>query len=69
VAKSVNTTKLVTSPAMMRTGFRPEAPPARSTGSTGSTHGEMAVISPATKPIPRRTSTRPRVAPRFCPDA
>jgi hypothetical protein len=29
------------------------------TGSTGSTHGDTAVITPATKPIPSRTSISP----------
>ena len=54
-AKSVKTVKLTTTPATMRSGFRPEAPPARRIGSTGSTHGEIAVTMPATKPMPRRT--------------
>ena len=35
----------------------PLAPPASTIGSTGSTHGETAVIEPATKAIPSRTST------------
>ncbi len=34
----------------------PEAPPAKMIGSTGSTHGEIAVITPARKPIPSRTT-------------
>ena len=57
VAKSVKTTKLTTSPAMIRRGLRPEAPPASKIGSTGRTHGEIAVTNPARKPIPSRTST------------
>ena len=35
----------------------PVAAPASTIGSTGSTHGEMAVIRPARKAIPSRTST------------
>ena len=69
VAKSVKTTKLETRPAMIRSGLRPDAPPASSTGSTGSTQGEIAVMSPARNPIPSSTSTLGRVAPAFCPDA
>ena len=36
---------------MIASGRRPVAPPASTIGSTGSTHGESAVTSPATKPI------------------
>jgi hypothetical protein len=32
--------------------------PASRIGKTGSTHGEIAVMTPARKAIPRRTSTR-----------
>ncbi len=56
--KSVNAVKLTISPAMIANGFRrlPVAPPAKMIGSTGSTHGEMAVMNPAARPIPIRTS-------------
>jgi glutaredoxin len=57
-AKSVKKVKLSTRPAMIRSGLRPVAPPASRTGSTGSTHGEIAVTSPASRPMPSRTSTR-----------
>ena len=65
-AKSVNRLKLATSPATMRTGFRPDAPPASNTGSTGSTHGEIAVTMPARNPIRSRTTT---VAQTMVPEA
>jgi hypothetical protein len=47
-------------PAMIANGFLrpPVAPPAKTIGSTGSTHGEMAVMNPAARPIPIRTSMR-----------
>ena len=60
VANSVKTLKLATSPAMIRSGLRPEAPPASRIGSTGRTHGEIAVTTPATKPMARRMSIRYR---------
>ena len=45
-------------PAMIAKGFLrlPVAPPAKMIGSTGSTQGEMAVMNPAARPIPIRTS-------------
>ena len=57
-AVSVKTVKLRTSPAMIAYGRRrpPAAPPASRIGSTGRTHGEIAVTTPARKPI-RRSST------------
>ena len=58
-AESVKTVKLRTSPATIAYGRRPppDAPPARTIGSTGSTHGETAVITPAKKLIPSRRIT------------
>src|SRR5207237_673742 len=59
-ASSVKTVKLATSPAMIASGrldVVPVAPPASRIGSTGSTHGENAVIRPAASPMPIRTST------------
>ena len=58
-AERVKTVKLTTSPATIAYGRRrpPAAPPASTIGSTGSTHGETAVITPATKPIPSSSST------------
>src|SRR5262249_37418355 len=54
--------KLATSPPTIARGRRrpPLAEPARRIGSTGSTHGEIAVTTPATNPIPSRTSIRCR---------
>jgi hypothetical protein len=67
-AESVKTVKLRTSPPMIAYGRRlpPEAPPARTIGSTGSTQGETAVMTPAKKLIPSRSTTSAllRVRPR-----
>jgi hypothetical protein len=54
----VKTEKLATSPAMIAYGRRPlpVAPPARTIGSTGRTQGEIAVMMPARKAIPSRTT-------------
>ena len=56
----MNTVKLATSPATMRSGLRPDAPAARRIGSTGSTHGDTAVTTPARKPMASRISIRYR---------
>src|SRR5262249_40419646 len=58
-AVSVKSVKLATSPAMIAYGRRlpPAAPPASTIGSTGRTHGETAVITPATNPISSRRIT------------
>ena len=55
---SVKAVKLAMSPAMIANGLRrpPVAPPAKTIGRTGSTHGEIAVMKPAARPIPIRTS-------------
>ena len=55
---SVNAEKLTTRPATIANGFLrpPVAPPAKMIGRTGSTHGEMAVMNPAARPMPIRTS-------------
>ena len=57
-AASVKRVKLATRPAMIANGRRPEplAPPASTIGSTGRMHGDTAVITPARKPIPSRTT-------------
>ena len=57
-AKRIETTNVVSRPAMIANGRRrpPLAPPARTMGRTGSTHGEIAVITPARNAIPSRTS-------------
>src|SRR5262249_59495520 len=57
VAKSVKTLKLAISPTMIRIGWRPDAPPASRTGSTGRTHGESAVATPARNPSAIRSNT------------
>ena len=59
MAARVNAVKLTTSPATIANGRRspPAAPPAKTIGSTGSTHGLIAVTIPATKAIPTRTAT------------
>ncbi len=57
-ANRVKTVKLATSPATMRSGLRPEAPAASRIGSTGSTHGDTAVTTPARKPMASRISIR-----------
>jgi hypothetical protein len=56
--KSVNAVKLTISPAMIANGLRrlPVAPPAKMIGRTGSTHGEIAVMKPAARPMPISTS-------------
>ncbi len=61
VAVSVKIVKLTTSPATIAYGCRsfPVVPPARITGSTGSTHGESAVTIPATNATARRSSIGP----------
>jgi hypothetical protein len=41
------------------------APPPRTIGSTGSTQGEIAVTTPARKPIPRRSTTTPTGRKRY----
>ena len=57
-ANRIETTNIVTSPATIAYGRRrpPLAPPARTMGRTGSTHGETAVITPARNAIPSRTT-------------
>ncbi len=57
VANRIETRKVTASPAMIAYGRRrlPLAPPASTIGSTGRTHGEIAVISPATKANPIAT--------------
>ena len=52
----MKTVKLTTMPVTIASGRRPVAPPARTIGSTGSTHGESAVTIPATNPIAIRIS-------------
>ena len=61
-AKSTESVKLTTRPATIAYGRRgpPAAEPASRTGSTGRTHGDSAVIRPATNPMPSRTSIRSR---------
>src|SRR5690348_519527 len=61
VAISVKVAKLTTSPAMIAYGLRrpPVAPPAKRIGSTGNTHGEIAVTMPAAKAIGSRMRKRP----------
>ena len=59
-AVSVNVVKLTTRPAMIANAPRrpsPAALPAKTIGSTGSTHGERAVITPAMNPIANRRIT------------
>jgi hypothetical protein len=56
---SVKTAKLVTRPTTIARGRQrppPTAHPAGRIGSTGRTHGEMAVIRPARNPTPTRTA-------------
>src|SRR4051794_36207851 len=60
VAKSVKLVNPTTSPATIRSGLRPLAPPASRIGRTGSTHGEIAVTIPARRPIQIRNSTTSR---------
>ncbi len=59
VAASVNAVNETTRPAITAYGRRlpPPLPPASTTGSTGSTHGESAVTIPATNATAIRSST------------
>jgi hypothetical protein len=54
----VKTVKLATRPPTIAYGLRfpPVAPPASTIGNTGSTQGETAVTTPATKATARRSS-------------
>src|SRR5215210_3171912 len=63
---TVKTVKLPTSPAMIPYGLRPDAPPARRIGSTGRTHGEIAVIRPASTAIPMSTTIFSPAGPLCC---
>ena len=66
-ADSVNTVKLTSSPATIAYGRRvpPAAPPASTIGSTGNTHGDTAVITPATNPMASSRITRSSSSPLY----